>query len=365
MTGALVIGTLVIGGGAAGAAAALTLARAGHRVTLLEREAAPREKVCGEFLGADAAHSLESLGLPIASLGAVPIRRASLASGAQVAEVALPFAGWGLPRRVLDEALLRAAEAAGATLLRGRLAQGAAREGGVWAVRLADGQVLRAAHVVLATGKHEMRGHARAQQGRHLGLKLHLRPAAPIEGIALLLCHGGYAGLQPSQHGLANLCVALRPEALGAPGIGHAAQDPAALLAHVAAGSALAARLLAGAVPMTARPLAVAGVPYGFRHRDDASADAALYRVGDQVSVIPSLAGDGVAMALASGIAAARAIDAGIAAPDFHAAWQRRSARSMRWASGAAFTLAAMPAVAVGLAARVPGVMALVARRMR
>jgi flavin-dependent dehydrogenase len=348
---------LVLGGGAAGAAAALTLARAGRRVLLLEREAAPREKVCGEFLGADAASCLEALGLAPASLGAVPVGRARLAHGAAVAELALPFAAWGLPRRRLDEALLAAAAEAGAMVHRGLAAQGAAREGAAWAVRLADGTVLRAPRLVLATGKHELRGHARAAPPGAVGLKLHLRLADPPEGVVLLVCRGGYAGLQPSGDGLANLCVALKGEAVP--------RDAAALLAHVAAGSDLAARLLAGAVPVMPRPLAVAGIPYGFRHRDPPGADPGLYRVGDQAAVIPSLAGDGVAMALASGIGAAEAILAGSDAPAFHAAWRRRSARPMHWAGAAAALVARWPGPATRLAGRLPAAGGLVARRTR
>ena len=38
---------LIAGGGPAGAAAAILLARAGQRVLLVERETGPREKVCG------------------------------------------------------------------------------------------------------------------------------------------------------------------------------------------------------------------------------------------------------------------------------------------------------------------------------
>jgi flavin-dependent dehydrogenase len=43
----------------------------------------------------------------------------------------------------------------------------------------------------------------------------------------------------------------------------------------------------------------------------------AIYPVGDQLAVIPSFAGDGMALALASGIAAAQAILRGQSASDF------------------------------------------------
>src|ERR1700736_6567005 len=48
---------IIIGGGPAGASAAISAARSGARVLLLERGRFPRHKVCGEFVSA------ESLGL--------------------------------------------------------------------------------------------------------------------------------------------------------------------------------------------------------------------------------------------------------------------------------------------------------------
>lgn len=368
---------IVLGGGAAGAAAAVALARAGRRTLLIEREAAPREKVCGEFLGADAALLLARLGLgPPAALGAVPVRRAWIAHRRRVAEVALPFAAWGLPRRLLDEALLGLAAEAGATVLRGRAARGATRDaargGGGWTVRLADGTGLCAPRLVLATGKHELRGQARRTAGEGtVGLKLHLRlrhgdAPAPDGGVALLCCPGGgYAGLQPSADGLANLCLAVAP----AVARGFGTRDSAALVAHVAAGSDLAARLLADAeaVPVHGgvAPLAVARIPYGFLHRDAAGAPADLYRIGDQFAVIPSFCGDGIAMALGGGLHAAAAIDAGVRAPDFHLAWRRRLARPMRWAGLAAMLHAGAPGALTGAARLAPGAIRLLARQTR
>jgi len=52
---------VVIGGGPAGASAAMTAARAGIQVLLLEKGNFPRHKVCGEFVSGESLQLLESL----------------------------------------------------------------------------------------------------------------------------------------------------------------------------------------------------------------------------------------------------------------------------------------------------------------
>lgn len=360
------IDVAVIGAGPAGCAAAVALAEGGREVVLLDRHAWARECVCGEFLGADAARALARLGLDPAALGALPLKRLRLGAGRLEAGVALPFAAWSLPRRDLDGALRAQAVAAGVEMRGGAAVQAVDFQHGAWRLRCGGqggADQVQARLVVLATGKHAMRGHPRiGADAGSTGLKLHLRGVAMPAEIALLPFAGGYAGLQPrpakEANGAANLCVVLRE-----PGAAALAHDPAALLARVAGGSAVATRLLAGTVPEWDRALAIGAVPYGFRHRDPGP--PGLYRVGDQAAVIPSCAGEGVAMALHSGLAAARAILAGEAAAAFHAGWQARIRGAMGWGGAAGGLLGLAPGFVVGVSGTLPGVVRLIARRTR
>lgn len=305
------VDSVVVGGGPAGAAAAAWLTEAGRRVVLFEREAASHHKVCGEFVSGEAAEQLESLGLDLAALGALPIGRVRLIAGGRRASAPLPFPAFSLSRKVLDEALLRVAEDRGATVRRGTAVRALERaDGGVLAVP-ADGPPLRAAAGFLATGKHELKAWRRTggRDNDRIGFKLHVALTAAQarelgDAVEVILFPGGYAGLQPLSGALsggrANLCLLVGKETFRR--LGRAWP---ALLAHMADSSPIFAARIAGMRPLWDKPLAIHGIPYGFVHR--ASGDEGpLYRLGDQLAVIPSFCGDGMAIALHS---ARRAVD--------------------------------------------------------
>ena len=115
---------IAIGGGLAGAAFALELARNGYRVIVLERSRGPRHTVCGEFLSEEAQVVLDWFGLNPVALGATTVSHLRLVKGERQATTLLPFKGNGLSRFRLDETLLGAAERAGAEVVRGALVTG-------------------------------------------------------------------------------------------------------------------------------------------------------------------------------------------------------------------------------------------------
>jgi flavin-dependent dehydrogenase len=310
---------LIVGGGPAGSAAAIALARAGVEAELIERTEGPHDVVCGGFLGWDALAALERLGVGAAALGARPIGRLRLVSAKRQVEGPLPKLAAGLSRRTLDEALLEAARRTGGLVRRGRTVRAA--DLAERSIRLDDEDGLAGEVLILATGKHELRGAARPVDisTRPLGLRTSLKPgpelAKALEGvIELHLYDGGYAGLLLQEDGSANLCLsASRDRLKEAGGI-----EP--LVARLADELPAFAARLAGGEPSGWS--AVSGVPYGWR---TGTTVEGVYRVGDQAAVIASLAGDGIAIALESGLAAARAIVARQPAADFQREWARRA----------------------------------------
>ena len=355
----------MIGGGPAGAALAAELARAGRKVTVYERETEAKHKVCGEFLSVEACAYLAGLGIDLPALGAVPIETVRLWHGRRSSSAALPFRAMSLSRKVLDEALLTRAGELGAKVRRGVRVAGLNQGLRGWRVRL-DGSVEESAgQVFLAVGKHDLKDWRRppGAQSDLVGLKMHWRltptETAYVRGaVELFLFPGGYAGLELVEEGAANLCALVRRDRLKALSGGW---DQ--VLAAMSAACPVLAERLAGAEPLWPRPLAVAGLPYGHIQ----SGGGGPWRIGDQGAVIPSFAGDGLAIALHSARLAARTYLRGGGSEAYHEALSRDLAAQMGravWLSRAMVRPWSQGLLAAAARAR-PGLLTTTARATR
>ena len=313
-------GVVIVGGGLAGGAAAAMLARAGRRVLLFERDAAPLHKICGEFLSAAAQQYLVRIGLDLDALGGNVITRMRLVRGSSVAEATLPFRGLGLSRRVLDGALLEYAQLCGADVRRGHVARLQRTDA------RADVQVEGIGRwtpdaLLLATGKHDVRNLRRSlcEPAEDLiGFKTYFRldPAqtrALSESVEVIVFACGYAGLQLVENGHANLCLLTDLKQFQKSG---ATWD--GLLHDLMHESTHLRQRLHHATPLLERPLTIYRVPYGFVHAPLAHDPCNVYRLGDQAAVIPSFAGDGMAIALHSAALAVQAQQNELGAYQYH-----------------------------------------------
>ncbi len=182
----------IIGGGPAGAAAALAALQAGADVCLFEKSKFPRHKVCGEFLSPS---SLDVLGqLKVLSefeaAGPSAIRRVHLQFGTREKNFLLPETAWGLSRATLDQLLLTAAGTRGAKIQHQRTSD-AARP------------------LVVAHGRHAVS--TSAEKGQRLfGFKAHWK--GPVSDVVELYFFSGcYVGINPAGSGVMNVC-GLGPE---------------------------------------------------------------------------------------------------------------------------------------------------------
>ena len=307
---------VIVGAGPAGSTAAILLARAGWRVALVERQAFPRRKVCGECIAASNLPLLELLGLGPALAAAGPeLRQVVLMGGEREALAALPSATggahpWGraLGRETLDTLLLEQARRAGAAVLQPWSVQDIEGAPGDWRLELrAAGSgaaaTLRAPLAIAANGSWEpLAASRRHGQRRRSGsdlfaFKANFLGATLREGLLpVLALDGGYGGMVVADAGLTTVACCIRRDRLealraAAPGLAAGAAVEAWLQRECGG----VRRALRGAT-RSGPWLAAGPIAPGIRlHAEDG-----LLRIGNAAGEAHPILGEGMSMALQS-----------------------------------------------------------------
>ncbi len=149
---------VVVGGGPAGAAAAITLARAGRDVVLVDKATFPRDKCCGDGLTTGALRLLEQLGFDPVTVPSWTVVDAAWVRSPSGRVVELPFPqgrgqfGAVAPRIELDAALLDVARKAGVAVHDGHGVEAAAQQPDHVVVTVAEMGDVRARYAIGADG---------------------------------------------------------------------------------------------------------------------------------------------------------------------------------------------------------------------
>jgi flavin-dependent dehydrogenase len=263
---------IIIGGGPAGAAAAITAARNGTSVLILEHGRFPRHKVCGEFVSAESLALLKSL-LP----------------DTRLIDVAPRIPAASISRFELDLALWRAADQAGADVRQQTAVQRLSGNGPFLAET--SGGAFEARSIINASGRWStLSPRLPSARKKWLGIKAHFHEPNPSGSVDLYFFTGGYCGVQPIGPDRVNVSAMVRA--------GAATTLPAILSLH----PALAARSRQwqpASEPVTTSPL--------FYRRPEPRRERVLL-AGDAAGFVDPFVGDGIALALRSGAAAAQCL---------------------------------------------------------
>lgn len=264
----------VVGGGLAGLTLGIGLRRKGVPVIIREAGHYPRHRVCGEFISGRGQDVLERMGLkaPLLQAGAASANSAIFFLGTahsplrQLAQPALC-----LSRFTLDRLLAEGFREAGGELLEGkRCTEGTLGEG-----------------LVRATGRRLQPADHRS---RWFGLKIHARNVPLGADLEMHGSASGYVGLCRLPNDEVNICGLFRRGSRGGPEARSGLQ-----LLRGTPGSTLHQRL-EHAVFDEASFCAVAGLAL----QPQRAADRTECCLGDAITMIPPVTGNGMSMAFES-----------------------------------------------------------------
>ena len=315
---------IVIGAGPAGSSAAIVLAMAGWRVAIVEKQAFPRRKVCGECVSASNLPLLAAFGIAesLSAIAGPPLRQLALLCGEKMARSPLPAYAdaahrWGVAigREQLDTLLLDQARHHGAEIFQPWLVCRVDGSPGTFRCRLRgkdarEEQSLSAPVLIDAHGSWEPLGVLPgAPRTPHRSSDL-LAFKANFSGtrieqslLPVLSFPGGYGGMVVGGHAVATFAFCLRRDALARarqqhPGLGPAQAAARWVMQHCIAAAAMLASAEQDGKWLAAGPIRP-GIRVGQR-------PGAAFLVGNAAGEAHPIIGEGISIAIQSSVLAAR-----------------------------------------------------------
>jgi flavin-dependent dehydrogenase len=304
---------LIVGAGPAGSVAGAVLARAGARVTILDRAASfPRDKLCGDTVNPGALAMLDRLGLADAvSSRGLPVGGMLLTGNGVSIEGRYPagMTGRAIVRRDLDRLLLQQAMDAGAAFEPSVSVQHASVDAvaapivtGVSAEVSGHERAFPARVVIAADGRRSrivfgLGAASHPRRPRRWAIGAYFENVAVSSLGEMHVREGHYIGVAPVPGGLTNACLVV-PMEPGRSGM----RDPARLLAEHLASDLLLRDRFADARQVS--PAAVLG-PLAVDVVDPAM--PGLLLAGDAAGFVDPMTGDGLRFAIRGGELAAHA----------------------------------------------------------
>lgn len=282
----------IMGGGPAGTSAAISAARAGMCVLLLDRDTFPRPRVCGEFVSSESLALLSDLlgGAHPLLTQTLPIAEGRLFIGKSVTDTHIDPPGRSIPRYELDHALWQAASSAGVFTHAGTPVT-QVKGAGPFTIHTPD-KSYETRSVIHAAGRwSSLLGKLEPPPGpKWIGMKAHYATGVDQATVDLYFFPGGYCGVQPVREGVINVCAMVRSD------VANSLEEITRCHPALQVRSLRWSRITE---PVATAPL-IHSAPLPVQNN--------VFLVGDAAGFIDPFLGDGISLALQTGALAARAV---------------------------------------------------------
>jgi flavin-dependent dehydrogenase len=202
---------LIVGGGLAGLIAALHLHKAGLKVILIEKNAYPHHKVCGEYVSNEVLPYLEWLNIDINKLDPSHINRLQLStvSGKSI-YTNLPLGGFGISRYEFDNFLYQQLLEKGVEIIKDTVSE-ITFGNDIFSVHTLAGQEFTTKQVIGAYGKRssidiKLDRPFIKEKSPYLAVKAHYKGNFPDDLVAVHNFNGGYCGVSKVENQHINIC---------------------------------------------------------------------------------------------------------------------------------------------------------------
>jgi menaquinone-9 beta-reductase len=194
----------IVGGGLAGLALSIQLAKQGHKIILLEKEQYPFHKVCGEYISLESWDFLVSLGLDLKAMNLPVISQLQVsATNGKLLEQKLSLGGFGISRFLLDHSLVQIARSVGVIVKENTKVNDILFDQAGFSIGTSQ-HSYTAKQVCGSFGKRSnidirwKRGFSLAAKNKlnnYIGVKYHIKTDFPVDTIALHNFENGYCGI--------------------------------------------------------------------------------------------------------------------------------------------------------------------------
>jgi flavin-dependent dehydrogenase len=295
---------VIVGGGLAGLTAAINLAKEGVPCKLIEKNAYPFHRVCGEYVSNEVLPFLKLVNLIPREFDKLPkIKRFQLSTcSGRATTLPLDLGGFGISRFALDHNFYLNAKALGVQFVLDTAVDKVSFLDEKFLITTKS-QSLEADVVVGSYGKKsrldvQLRRDFTFRSSPYVGVKYHVRTEFPDDMVALHNFSGGYCGVVRIENGLTNLCyLAHRSKLRSTGGI-------AELEGEIVQKNPLLGYIFRNSEFIFEKPIVINEISFETKP----PVEEHILMSGDAAGMIAPLCGNGMAMAIQSGKLAAEAI---------------------------------------------------------